>query len=90
VPVSVAERLAEFDSSHRGRLTFQALTGSRAGALSAAGNEASGRTNSTIVALNFSGSSTNASCPEWSNHTSLFDGAVSASKYATLVSGGTQ
>ena len=64
--------------------------GSRAGALSAAGTEASGRTNSTIVELNFSGSSTNASWPECSNHTSVFDGAVSASKYATLVSGGTQ
>ncbi len=71
-------------------INVQALIGNLAGALSVAGNDASGRTNSTIVELNFSGSSTNASCPECSNHTSLFDGAASASKYATLVSGGTQ
>ena len=58
----------------------QALIGNLACALSVAGNDASGRTNSTIVELNFSGSSTNASCAECSNHTSLFDGAASASK----------
>ena len=39
-----------------------------------------GRTISFIAALNFAGSSTNGSCPEFSNQTSVFDGAVSASK----------
>jgi hypothetical protein len=49
-----------------------------------------GRTNSAIAALNLSGSSTNGSWPECSNQTSFLEGAVSASKYARLVSGGTQ
>jgi hypothetical protein len=49
-----------------------------------------GRTNSVSKALNLAGSSTNGSCPESSNQTSLFDGAVSASMYRTLVSAGTQ
>lgn len=39
-----------------------------------------GRTNSAMAALNLAGSSTNGSCPDSSNHESLFDGAVSASK----------
>jgi hypothetical protein len=49
-----------------------------------------GRTNSSIAALNLPGSSTNGSWPDSSNQTSSFEGAVSASKYATLVSDGTQ
>src|SRR5512146_3292322 len=51
---------------------------------------ATGRTSSTIARLNLSASSANGSCPDSSNQTSVFDGAISASKYATLVSGGTQ
>lgn len=39
-----------------------------------------GRTSSAIAALNLAGSSANGSCPDASNHTSLFDGAVSDSK----------
>ncbi len=39
-----------------------------------------GRTNSAIAALNLADSSTNGSWPECSNQTSLFEGAVSASK----------
>jgi hypothetical protein len=39
-----------------------------------------GRTKSAIVALNLSGSSTNGSWPDCSNHTSLFAGLVNASK----------
>ena len=39
-----------------------------------------GRTKSTIARLNLAGSSTNGSCPDSSNQTSVFDGAVSASK----------
>jgi hypothetical protein len=49
-----------------------------------------GRTNSAIKALNLAGSSTNGSCPESSNQTSFFEGAINASMYATLVSAGTQ
>jgi len=72
------------------QLAVQALIGNRSDALAVLGCEASGRTNSSIVALNFSGSSMNASCPECSNDTNFFDGADSALKYVTLVSGGTQ
>jgi hypothetical protein len=43
-------------------------------------DEALGRTNSAIDALNLAGSSTNGSCPDSSNQTSAFDGAVNASK----------
>jgi hypothetical protein len=39
-----------------------------------------GRTNSTIAALNLDGSFTKGSCPDSSNQTSFFDGAASASK----------
>jgi hypothetical protein len=49
-----------------------------------------GRTSSVIEALNLSGSSANISWLECSNQTSFFEGAVSSSKYATLVSGGIQ
>lgn len=50
-------------------------------ALSADPNHpATGRTNSIIAALNLDGSSTNGSCPDSSNQTSLFEGAVSTSK----------
>jgi hypothetical protein len=40
---------------------------------------ACGRTNSTIAALTLAGSSTNGSCPDSSNQTSFFEGALSAS-----------
>ena len=49
-----------------------------------------GRTSSAITSLNLPGSSTNGSWPERSNQTSSFEGAASASKYATLVSAGTK
>src|SRR4029078_5958970 len=46
------------------KTSVHALTGRRTEALSAADPEASGRTSSTMAALNFSGSSTKASCPD--------------------------
>ena len=65
-----------------------AVNRQRAGAVDSEGR--AGRTNSAIKASNLAGSSTNGSWPDSSNQTSLFEGAVSRSIYATLVSAGTQ
>jgi hypothetical protein len=68
LPAPLEYRFVRSDLTHATRVAWSA------------GLFSDGRTKSIMVRLNFIGSSTNASCPEFSNQTRCFDGAVTALK----------
>src|SRR5215207_7768245 len=66
--------------ARRRQQALQDLFMDRHAAPSGRSDARTGRTNSAIAALNLVGSSTNGSWPDSSNQTSLFEGAVNASR----------